>query len=252
MPSTRSPFAVLLLCAILAPACNRGTEAEESPRLAGLKARESTRVIVAPVVAREMVRRLETTTRVESRNQVSVFPRAAGVVVELAVEEGDRVELGDVLARMDDREMSLAENDARVALEESKAQLPKLEFAKHEAEARMKSMEQARAQALRNHERNLAIASGSDGIELLSKKDIDESRLAADQSEGDYQSARLTWERARLDEAAGATTVSRAEITLQRASLALALMSISSPIDGVVAQRMVRVGDTVSSGAARR
>lgn len=250
MPPTRPTLVLALLAATLAPACSRGTEAEESPRLSGLKPRESTRVIVAPVIEREMVRRLETTTRVESRTQVSVFPRAAGVVVELSVEEGDLVEEGELLARLDDREQTLAENDARVALAEAKANLPKLEFATSEAEARMNSMERARDQAVRNHERNLAIADGADGIDLLSQRDLDESRLTRDQAEGDYQAARLAWERARLDEAAGATTVARAEITLEQASLALAYMRVSSPITGVVAQRMVRVGDTVSSAAA--
>ena len=63
-----------------------------------LKKREPARVLVEPVVVREMVRRLETTTRVESEHQVDLFTRASGIVTDLYVEEGDYVKAGQVLA----------------------------------------------------------------------------------------------------------------------------------------------------------
>jgi len=60
---------------------------------------------------------LQTTTTLEARNSASVIARAAGEVVELAVEEGQWVQKGATLARLDDAEARLAVQRAEVALE---------------------------------------------------------------------------------------------------------------------------------------
>ncbi len=246
---SRSTFWLAALF-VLPPACQRGSAEGEQARLSGAKPRESARVVVAPVERREMVRRLETTTRIESQTQVAIYPRSAGVVVELLAEEGDGVAKDQELARLDDRDKRLSEADARVALEEAKANLPKLEFATREAESRRENMRLAYEQAVRDHERNLAIAQGEGGVALLSKKDLDASQLARDKSRGEHENAKLFWERARIEAQAGITAVSRAELALERATLELSHMQIRSPIAGVVAERSIRVGDTVGGSTS--
>ena len=83
-----------------------------------IKNHEAARVRTAPIVAREMVRTLSTTTTVESENEIQLFPRVSGVVTELHAEEGDRVAAGEVLAVIDDREAKSALADAQAALKE--------------------------------------------------------------------------------------------------------------------------------------
>ena len=232
-------------------ACGRPTEGAAEKKLDGVKERQATRVLVAPVEQREMVLKLETTTRIESENQISVFPRAGGVVMEILAEEGDPVTEGQALARLDDREARIDVNDAETALHEAISNQPKLKLAVREAEARMESMRLAYESAERDHERNLSIAEGKgDQPGLLSKKDLDASRLARDQARGDHEQAKIAFERAQIDEEAGEAAVQRAKHTLNRARLTLSYMEITSPIHGVVAERSVRVGDTVGSTAA--
>lgn len=57
---------------------------------------------------------------------MDVASRQAGVVVEVLVQEGDEVEKGQVLARLDDRQARLSRDRARADLAQAEAQLPLL------------------------------------------------------------------------------------------------------------------------------
>ena len=109
----RRPLATsLALLLALAPACTKEAAAE-TEELSGAKAREAVRVVTETLVQREVVRKLETSTRVESESGVQVFPRASGVVTAVSVEEGDVVAAGAMLAQLDDRDARLRLDDAR-------------------------------------------------------------------------------------------------------------------------------------------
>jgi RND family efflux transporter MFP subunit len=62
---------------------------------------------------------IETHGALEAENEVDVVARAAGPIVELNVEEGDRVAKGELLARLDDAEYRAQMEIARVALVEA-------------------------------------------------------------------------------------------------------------------------------------
>jgi membrane fusion protein (multidrug efflux system) len=243
----RRVLALLCLFALaLNPSCAR--RSGEAETLAGLKKREAARVQVEPVERREMVRRLETTTRVESEHHVEVAPRATGVVVELLVEEGDSVTEGSVLARLDDREARIALSQAEVALEEARDALPRLEIATREAASRMENARRTSEQAERDHERNLAISKPTEGRPaLISPKDLDASRLARDTAVGELETVQLAHQRAQAEERAGQTAIDKAGLALDRARVDLGYTEIRSPVPGVVAERRTQVGDSVGS-----
>jgi len=249
-PRGRRSRVLLALAALALSACAKQKEAEE-PSLTSARRREPSKVLVAPVVQREMVRRLETTTRVESVHQVEVFPQAGGLLTDLLVEEGDPVSLGQVLARIDDRAARIARADAEAALHEARESLPRLALAVSEAEARLQTAQNSKEQAERDHSRNLAISESAEGKPgLLSAKELDVSLLALSTAAGELETARLAKERAVLERKAGDSAVARAELALEQAELDLSYTVITSPLEGVVSQRMVDVGDTLTSGAA--
>jgi membrane fusion protein (multidrug efflux system) len=229
--------------------CQKGADAGESS-LSDAKKRDPIKVRVEPVVRRETVRHLETTTRVESEHHVELVPRAAGILTELLVEEGDPVQAGQVLARLDAREFRIALSDAEIALAEAQASLPTMKLAVSECDARLETAMTNAEQARRDHERNLAITrGGDDGPQLLSAKDLEASLLAYDQAQGEVTTARLAKERAVLEEKAGDNAVERARLALDRAELMLSYMEITAPIAGVIAERQGNVGDAVTTGA---
>ncbi|MEM6795496.1 MAG: efflux RND transporter periplasmic adaptor subunit [Acidobacteriota bacterium] len=63
----------------------------------------------------------ETNGSLEAENEVDLVSRVAGPIVELRVEEGQRVSRGQVLARLDDRELRAQLASSLVRLEEAKA-----------------------------------------------------------------------------------------------------------------------------------
>jgi len=210
---------------------------------AQIQARERARVRTVPAETREMVRRLSTTTTVESEREIQLYPRMAGVVVELRVDEGERVATGDVLAVLDARGAQAALRDAEVALQEARDAVPRLTLAVREAAERAERAKLGWEQAKREVDRNEKAA-------LLSEVELDKLRLARDTSERDYQAALLAHESAQRTLDNQATTIERAKVAVEREEIELSYTRISAPFDAIVAARSIRVGDTVSSGAA--
>jgi membrane fusion protein, multidrug efflux system len=229
--------------ALLASACGSGS----APKAAegGVQKREVPSVRVTPVAMREMSRVLETTSKLESEREIELMPRLSGVVLALEAEEGDVVEQGAVLARLDDVEQGLAVKDAEVALHEAKNTLDELRLALRESDARVNRSQLAYDQAVRDYERNEKLFAGEKVASALSQSALEASRLARDNADADRTDAELARERARLELAAGETAVERATITLERGRVTLSHMRITAPFAGVVAQRGIKVGDAV-------
>lgn len=241
--------AALLTLALAA--CGDKAAAKTEEQFEAVKQREPTPVLVQPVARREMVRRLETTTRVESEQQVQVVPRSSGLITELAVEEGQTVLAGQKLAQLDDRDTKLRLSDSRAALDEARANLPKLALSTREADSRKKSAALSFEQSERDHNRNTAI-SHSEGSTpgLISSKDLEASQLAVDSARSELEMAQLTYERSQVEEKNGEAAVRRAELAVQRVELELSFLQITAPIAGVIAERSIKVGDTVRAGSS--
>ena len=208
-----------------------------------IKKQEATRVRTQPVELREMERSLSTTTVVESETEIQFFPRVAGVVVSLSVEEGDRVERGQVLARLDDREAAAALEDAQISLKEAREAVPKLELAAREAEERSERAKLAFQQAQRIAERN-------EKTGLVSQSDLEGLRNTRDSNEIDWRANKLAWDRAEQELKDSGTAIERAELAVARQELALSYTRLAAPFSGVIAKRTIKVGDSASPSMA--
>jgi membrane fusion protein (multidrug efflux system) len=144
-------------------------------------------VEVAPVDRGDIYAVYSATGSLEAERDAQVVSKVEGQIVEILVEEGDRVSAGDVLARLDGDQL-------RLELARNRAELEKLEA------------EYARNQAL--HDRGLVTREAYDTISF----DV----------------------RAR-----------RAEAEL--AELRLSYTEIRAPIDGVISERQVKVGNTITA-----
>ncbi|MCE9595175.1 MAG: efflux RND transporter periplasmic adaptor subunit [Planctomycetes bacterium] len=239
---------VLLLALFIGSACSRSDQVVAGAEQNGVKPRERPRVLVEPISEREMLKTLETTTKVESEFQHEIVPRASGLVTEVLAEEGDHVVAGQVLARLDDHEMRIAVGEADVALAEARDNVPKLELAIKEAESRAESARRASEQGQRDFERNETISVvNKERPGLLSAKELEQSRLQRDQALSDYENAKFALERSRVDHAAAKNAVARAELQLEQARLMLSYMEILAPAKGVISLRSLKVGDSVAA-----
>ncbi len=239
---------LLASCLGLLAACQPEAKAEDE-QAAGVRARELPRVRVAVVAQREALQLLETTSVLESEHEVQIFPRIAGVVLEIHAEEGSAVQAGEVLATLQDEEQALAVRDANVALEEARHNLERFRLAADEAREQISTAKLAAEQAQRDYARNQQLFEGKEKLNILSASALEASALARDNALAAERRAEISLKKAELEIQAGETAVRRAEVAVEQAELALSYTRISSPFDGVVADRRVRVGDSVGPGA---
>lgn len=154
---------------------------------------------------------------VASRRRSVVAPQVPGRLVSLEVNEGDAVEQGQVLARLDDR-------DARVALARVRAEL----------QAARQRLEAARASAL-NARRERRRAEQLAGQQVITRADLDRVRTQA----------RL----ARAEARAAAAQLAAARRAVEAAELQLAHTVVRAPFDGTVVSKLADEGAVLAPAA---
>ncbi|MDZ7372392.1 MAG: efflux RND transporter periplasmic adaptor subunit [candidate division KSB1 bacterium] len=153
----------------LGSSCGRNSSPKPDPRMMGTFADRSAAALPVEVaIARRdtVSHYILATTSLEPERAVDVIAKVSGVVVELRAEEGDVVREGEVLARIDDREL-------KVALDQ--------------AAARLENAQQAFERAKQMFERNLA-----------SKEAYEQARLELQTAQAQHDAARLQWEYSRI------------------------------------------------------
>jgi len=115
------PTHIVVAGAVLVAACNNGSGQQTAANRSGPNAgNPQDRVIPVEVAVAELGKasRLVTATgTIEPLQTVTIRSQMAGAVRSVAVEEGDRVRPGSVLARIDSREIAAQLNSARATLE---------------------------------------------------------------------------------------------------------------------------------------
>lgn len=176
-------------------------------------------VPATPAAAAERDRTvLDASGYVTARRQATVSSKVTGKIVEVLVEEGMRVEEGQVLARLDDSTQRAAVALAEASLEASRRALA-------ETEARLAKARLDRERADR----------------LVRQAVVAQADLDAAATELDALAARLALERGRVEVAAQ-------ELALQRVLLAETV--IRAPFAGVAVSKNAQPGEMISPVSA--
>lgn len=173
-------------------------------------------------------------------------------LAELLVEEGDRVEPGQVLGRLHSDKL-----EAAVAAAEAQVDAQAQALAALEAGSRPEEVRRARAQtdALKARARTAQITFARQEKlgqqRLASPEDVDQARAAADAAEAEARAAEQTYLLAEAGPRVEEIAQARAQLEAQRASLALARAqladaTLSAPAAGVVRARILQPGDMAS------
>jgi membrane fusion protein (multidrug efflux system) len=191
-------------------------------------------------------------------NVTPISPHIAGFVAEILITDNQRVDAGQVLVRLDDRDARAAAEHAEAVLNQSTAMMASLrakyalqqsaiQQAAADLDAKLAQASFAKLDAERYH--TLALSeSGSRQNEERTRAQDQAARAAAASAQAALAAAnqQLSVLAANIDEAAAA--VAQAQADLQTACLNLGYAEIRSPISGYVGNRAARVGAYVSQG----
>ena len=183
-------------------------------------------------------------------NVVQITPQVTGTVVEIGADDGDRVEAGQVLVRLDSSDAAVAEQQAEANLAKAVRQVRGLfnnvDSARAELVARRAQLERARADYARR--RHLAETGAISQEELAHVREA----LTAAEAELAGSDQQLQTRRALVDDTVVAShpDVQTAAAALRSAYLGNARTTLVAPVTGYVAMRSVQVGSRVQPGTA--
>jgi HlyD family secretion protein len=212
-------------------------------------------------VARQDLAALVTASgEIKPRNYINLGANTIGParIVELLVVEGDRVKKGQTVAKLESVQAAAEVAAQRAAVGSSEAE-------SSASEAGLKAADEAIATAIATLERAKADAERARidfqrteklwNEKLIARQEYDtkNSALAAAVASVKEAEARIAQEKARRQQTAAQLNatqrrVSQVQANLRRASDVLDKYNVYSPIDGVVTNLPVRVGETVVPG----
>ncbi|MDY0072060.1 MAG: efflux RND transporter periplasmic adaptor subunit [Thauera sp.] len=188
--------------------------------------------------------------RVRTPERIELAAQVSGRVEQVLVREGDQLQAGQTVLRLDAREWQAQTQQAAAALAQAEAQLRQLrELGLPLAEHNVRQAEANLLQAERQHERALELLargfySQAQIDETLRTVEVNRSLLAAARTQRNSQRADGS------DSAIARSLVEQARATLQLAETRLAHTAITAPLAASVLTRSVEVGDTVQTGQA--
>jgi multidrug efflux pump subunit AcrA (membrane-fusion protein) len=167
---------------------------------------------------------------VSSRKMVVIAAQLTSRIVELRAELGDSVHAGDRLVVLDDREFAARLAQAREGATAAQAAVARFEQVQAQAAARL---ERERARFERTKK-------------LLADGSATPAELETSQS--DYTQADASVSEAKASIASAAALLEQARSAVTEAEIALEHTHVTSPIDGVVAERVAEPGELAWPG----
>lgn len=187
-------------------------------------------------------------------DEVRISARVSGEVEELSVNQGDRVQTGQIIVRIDETEYRLALQQSEAALAMAEANMETLIQGVRQQDIHMASsrMEAARA-VMDQTATDLVRAKELAEAGALSEQRLQAAETAAIQAEAQYSSTvqgySLALEGARsTDIEAAAAAVESAEAIVQLALQRLEWTNITSPVAGTVTGTNILRGENIFPG----
>lgn len=190
----------------------------------------------------------------------TIAPNISGLIDQVLVEDHQQVRAGQEVAHIDDRDYKAAVAIAQASLMAANAQVQNAESELSrqasviaQAEATVRADEAAVSFAESNATRYHNLLSGG-GAAVEKQQEAASALLQAtalrerDLAVVDAAHRQVSSLKAQRDQAIGNAQVAQAD--LDKAKLNLSYTHIISPVDGIVGQRSVRVGNFVSAGTA--
>lgn len=165
--------------------------------------------------------------KIYPETEVKISPEVSGEIIELTVEEGDSVRLGQLLVKINPAIYSSIVTQAEAGVQQSRAGVSNSKELVTQAQSQF---ELAKA----TYERNK---------KLYNEKVI--SALEFEQADASFKSARASYEAAKASTSGGQYGVKAAEANLTQTRENLRRATITAPTSGIISQLNVKKGERV-------
>jgi membrane fusion protein (multidrug efflux system) len=237
----------LLMAAMVLSSCGGETSAEKEKAAA---APPPVPVVVAPVIQKTVPIFSEFSARTDARDTVEVRARVEAFLDGIHFEEGRPVKQGQLLFSLDKRKYEAALQSAKAQLAKAQAEL-KFALEQVTVDTAKARLDQAKAQ-LGKADLDVTRLEPLAKEKAVPQQDLDNALVAqqvarsnVDASKANYDTVVVT-QKVTVDSARAA--VSAAESAIKQAQLDLSYCTVTSPIDGLIGQRLVSVGNLVGRG----
>jgi HlyD family secretion protein len=251
MPKSRKSFdtaAGALLVLALASGCHKEEKKEEA---------ESPAPVQVTAVTQDTIRRIVGGDGVLfPRDQASVSPKIAAPVTKFYVNRGDHVKAGQLLATLENRDLTASAAEARGAVVQAESNLRSTQGATvPEAMVKAQTDLDAARQARDAAKKVLDSRQELYQQQALARRQVDEAQVSYAQANGNFRSAeehlRALQSVSRGEQVKTAQAqVEAARSHLQSAEAQIAYTQIHSPINGVVSDRPLYAGELGNPGTA--
>ena len=194
------------------------------------KRQEGLAVNVEAVQKRDLQALVSASGKIQPRTLVNISADTMGRVVDLRVEEGQRVKKGDFLLQIDPRNLTTAYNQTSASLAASRSTLEQLRVS---LEGTKTSLKQAQEYLARQQQ---LFKQGLTPKETL---DNAENQVRVRQAEVNAQERQIETQRLRMQQE---------QAVVENAKLNLSKVRIESPITGIITRRNIEEGETVVVG----
>jgi len=194
---------------------------------------------------------------VEAYN-TTLAAKVAGYVAKVLVTDNTRVHAGDVIATIDDGDYRLAADSAREKVATQEATIARIG---HQIDAQEATVAQAKAQlvsaqaAAKRWDLELSRQNFLATKDFASRQTLEQTQASRDQAVAGVQSAQAAIESATANVAVlkgqqqeASDTLAELKTALAKAERDLSFTIIRAPIDGVIGNRAVQVGDYLQPG----
>lgn len=228
-----------LLCGIAAAFAVIYGSCADSGRTAAAQEADPNGAVAVEVItptARTVSRQIELPASIEAYQQSTIYSRVNGYLGSIAVDIGDRVSAGQLLAKIDVPELvdEYRELEAKLAANRAQRQGAKAELESARAESGLQEVTFRRVESVRNQE-----------PEVMPQQAVDEARAKHESARAAVRAAESKIEQIDKDHQA-------VEASLKRLQTLIDFAEVRAPFAGVVTERFVDPGLLLQAGTSSR
>lgn len=211
---------------------------------AAIKARKKPQgesVEIEKVALRDIREIVSASGKIFPETEIKISSDVSGEIVELYVEEGDSVQTGQILAKIDPEAYVSAVERANASLSGSKSELARSNSSIENATAQIEQITAQVQNAKLIHDRNIKLL--ADGV--ISKQDFETSESNLLQLEANLRAANASYRAAQQAAKSAEFNVASAQATLKEITTNLSRTTIKAPASGIVSKLNVEQGERV-------